>query len=48
MSEKIEIKKITKTVKITPALFAKIEKKAAKEKRKAHYLMVECLEKGFK
>lgn len=41
-------KKVMKTVKLTADLVAKIDKKAAKEKRTPHYLMVECLEKAFK
>jgi hypothetical protein len=41
-------KKVMKAVKLTADLVAKINKKAAKEKRTAHYLMVECLERGFK
>jgi len=38
----------SKTVKLTPDLIAKIEKVAAKQKRKAHYVMVEALERAFK
>jgi predicted transcriptional regulator len=41
-------KKVMKTVKLPAELVAVIDKKAAKEKRTAHYLMVECLLKGFK
>jgi predicted transcriptional regulator len=41
-------KKVMKTVKLRAELVAKIEKKAAKEKRTPHYIMVESLETLFK
>ena len=44
---KTETKKI-KSVKLSFELIEKIEKKAKKEKRTPHYLMVEALEKSFK
>jgi predicted transcriptional regulator len=42
-----ELKQI-KSVKLSTELINKITKKANKEKRTAHYLMVEALEKAFK
>jgi predicted transcriptional regulator len=41
-------KKQIKSVKLTKELIDRIEKKAKKEKRTPHYLMVEALEKAFK
>lgn len=43
-----EIEKTIKSVKLKNALIKKIEDKAKIKKRSAHYLMVECLERGFK
>jgi len=40
--------KTIKSVKLTNDLIKRIEAKASKVKRSPHYLMVECLEKGFK
>ena len=48
MAKKLTDGKIMKTVKLSPELLSKIEKKADKVKRSTHYMMVECLEKGFK
>jgi len=41
-------KKIIKSVKLKPSVLKTIEREAKKQKRTTHYLMVECLEKGFK
>jgi len=38
----------SKTVKLTELTISKIEKKAKKEKRTTHYLMVQALEEAFK
>jgi predicted transcriptional regulator len=47
MAKKTETKEHL-SVKISPELYVKIKNKAEKSKRSAHYMMVECLEKGFK
>ena len=40
--------KTIKSVKLSNDLIKKIEVRAKAKKRSSHYLMVECLEKGFK
>ena len=40
--------KTIKSVKLSDELIKKIEARAKNKKRSPHYLMVECLEKGFK
>ena len=36
------------SVKISPELYGRIKLKAEKDNRSPHYIMVKCLEKGFK
>lgn len=50
MAKKILITKEKEhlSVKINHELYERIKAKAEKVKRSPHYMMVECLEKGFK
>ncbi len=45
---KTTVEKTMKSIKLSNELIERIAKKAKKEKRTPHYIMVEALEKAFK